>query len=576
MRLTDGMAEFLEQRLRAVGVDRRGFLRTVAALTAVAGPGTFSGRRAAAAPKLVPGERLAKDQVLRTGGGGYFDREPSSHDFGKDSFGGGHLALFAGLLQFDVDFVPVPDLATKVESNSDGSVWTFYMRRDSGWSNGAPCTAHDFVWSWRRVLDPGTGSPYAAFFYDIRNGEAFNKGRVPDPLQLGLRARDDYTLEVTLEGPRAYFPALTAFSTALPAYRPGVEKYGDTWTEPENIVSNGPFKLESWTHGQQLVLVKNPRYHGVQDIHLERVIVPIIPTSAGFLPYENDEVDFTLVPPGDLRRAMADPLVGKQVFRYPRPQTWYLTPQVTRPPFDSLSVRRAVSHAIDREAVAKVSQGFATPAHSMIPPGVPGHIVHADIQRIQRFDPRAALLALKGTPFEGGRNWPKVVISMRAQGDGAKPMAEAVQAMLLEHLNLKTELAVLEPQVFYQRLWKHEFQAVWIRWSIDYPDPHNEYFDTFYGKGTTGRRQAWANEELDRTVEAARGELDHRKRMDLYRKAEEILQRDVGYVPVVWGTPYAALKPWVRGVKRNRAGDVVIDTNIYSRMLTHLYVVERS
>jgi len=574
MRLTDGMVELLEQRLRAVGVDRRGFLRTVAALAA-AGPGAFSGRRAAAAPKLAPGERLAKDQVLRTGGGGYFDREPSGHDFGK-GFSSGHPALFAGLLQFDVDFVPVADLATKVESNRDGSIWTFQMRRDSGWSNGAPCTAHDFVWSWRRVLDPATGAPYAAFFYDIMNGEAFNKGRISDPLQLGLKARDDYTLEVALEGPRAYFPALTAFSAALPAYRPAVEKYGDTWTEPENIVSNGPFKLESWTHGQQLVLVKNPRYHGVQDIHLERVIVPIIPLSAGFLPYENDEVDFTLVPPGDLRRAMADPALGKQVFRYPRPQTWYLTPQVTKPPFDSLSVRRAVSHAIDREAVAKVSQGFATPAHSMIPPGVPGHIVRTDIHRIQRFDPRAAMLALKGTPFEGGRNWPKVVISMRAQGDGAKPMAEAVQAMLLEHLNLKAELSVLEPRVFYQRLWKQEFQAIWIRWSIDYPDPHNEYFDTFYGKGTTGRRQAWANEEFDRTLEAARGELDRRKRMELYEKAEEILQKDVGYIPVVWGTPYAAFKPWVRGLKRNRAGDVVIDANFYSRMLTHLYVVERS
>jgi len=576
MRLTYEMAALLGQRLRAVGVDRRGFLRTVVALTAAGGPGALSGLGAAADPKLAPGERLAKDQVMRTGGGGYFDRDPSSHDFGRDSFGGGHLALFAGLLQFDVDFLPVSDLATKVEANRDGSIWTFHMRRDSGWSNGAPCTAHDFVWSWRRVLDPATGAPYAAFFYDIRNGEAFNKGRVLDPLQLGLRARDDYTLEVTLEGPRAYFPALTAFYTAFPAYRPVVEKYGDTWTEPGHIVNNGPFKLESWTHGQQLVLVRNPHYHGVQDIYLERVIVPIIPLSAGFLPYENDEVDFTLVPPGELRRAMADPKLGKQVFRYSRPQTWYLIPQVTKPPFDSLSVRRAVSHAIDREAVAKVTQGFATPAHSMIPPGVPGHIVGTDIQSIQRFEPKPAMRALKGTPFEGGKNWPKVVISMREQGDGAKPMAEAVQAMLLEHLNLKTELSVLEPRVFHARLWKQEFQAIWIRWSIDYPDPHNEYFDPFYGKRTTGRRQAWANEEFDRTVEAARGELDHRKRLKLYRKAEEILQRDVAYVPVAWGTPYAALKPWIRGIKRNRSGEVVIDTYIYSRMLTHLYVVERT
>src|SRR5262245_51466030 len=259
MRLTDELAALLEQRLRVVGVDRRGFLRTIVALTAAGIPA------AAAGPQLGPGERLAKDQILRTGGGGYFDRDPSSHDFGKDSYGGGHLALFAGLLQFDVDFVPIPDVAMKVESNGDGSVWRFSLRRDARWSNGVPCTAHDFVWSWQRVLNPATAASYATFFYDIRNAEAFNKGRIVDPQQLGLRARDAYTLEVTLEGPRAYFPVLTAFYVAFPAYRPAVEQYGDTWTEPGHIVSNGPFRLESWTHGQQLVLAKNPHYHGVHD-----------------------------------------------------------------------------------------------------------------------------------------------------------------------------------------------------------------------------------------------------------------------------------------------------------------------
>ena len=135
---------------------------------------------------------------------------------------------------------------------------------------------------------------------------------------------------------------------------------------------------------------------------------------------------------------------------------------------------------------------------------------------------------LKGTPFEGGKNWPKITLSMRDEALGAKPLAEAVQAVLLENLNMKTELEVLEPRVFRERLWKQDLQFVWIRWFMDYPDPHNEYFDTFYGKKTTGKRQAWVNDAFDKELEAGRDTRDAAKRMVHYAKAEEIMQTDVG------------------------------------------------
>ncbi len=574
MRIPDRQLTLLEQRLATIGVSRRGFLRIVAGLAA-AGPG-FAPSARAGTPQLAPGEKLARDQVLRIGGGGYFAQDPLSHDFNKDIWCGGHPALFAGLVRFSADFLPVPHVASRLESNEDASVWTFYLRKDARWSNGAACTAHDFVWSWRRKLDPATGALHASFLYDIKNSRAFNNGQIKDSALLGVHAKDDHTLVVTLEGPRAYFPVLTGYLVGLPAYRPAVEKHGDKWTLPPNIVSNGPFVLESWDHHRQFVLKRNPYYFDAQHVRLERVVVPIIPLASGFLPYENNEVDFTLVPPGELTRALADPVLSKQVFRYPRPQTWYLTPQVTKPPFDNLRVRRAVSQAIDREAVAKVAQGVAIPAHSMVPPGLPGHIEDSRIRDRQRFDPKAALAALRGTPFEAGRNWPPIALTMREQGEGAKPMAEAIQAMLHEHLNMKTELVVLERRVFLERLWKHDFQLIWHRWSIDYPDPHNEYFDTFYGNTTAGRRQAWVSDQFDRLLEAAQGERDHPKRMALYRKAEEILQSEVAYVPVTWGTPYAALKPWVRGVPRNRFGDLVIDTNLYYHTLPQAYIVERA
>jgi len=575
MRIPDEQLDLFARRLHAIGVGRRDFLRVVGAMAAFGGLGFATRAEAAKPTKPGPGEKLAKDQVFRFGGGGLYQNDPASHDFNKDLYCSGVPALFAGLMVFNADFVAVPWMATKVEGNKDGSVWTFTMRKDSRWSDNAPVSARDFEWSWKRQLDPASAAPYASFLYDIKNAEAFNKKQVTDASQVGVKAKDDWTLEVTLEGPRGYFPVLAAYLAALPAYRPAVEKHGDKWTEAANIVCNGAFTLEAWEHNKQVVLKKNPYYYGAKEVHLARVVIPIIPVASGALPYENNELDMTALQAGDLRRLQSDPRMQKDVFRYPFPGTWYLLPQATKPPFDNLKVRRAVAHAIDRENVVKVSQGLAVPAWSMIPPGFPGAVDDPKIKALQKFDKKLALEQLKGTPFEGGKNWPKITLSMRDEGLGAKPLAEAVQAVLLDALNMKTDLEVLEPRVFRERLWKQDLQFVWIRWFMDYPDPHNEYFDTFYGKKTTGKRQAWVNDAFDKELEAGRDTRDPKQRLEHYKKAEEIMQSDVGYVPVAWVVRYAAKKPWVGGVEKNKAGEFVIDGNIYVDMFQHIYIMEK-
>jgi oligopeptide transport system substrate-binding protein len=563
--------QLFEARLASIGIGRRDFLHMLAGMTAA---GTMflttSMTTVRAAP--APGEKLAKAQVFRNGA---FNDEPSSFDVNKEQYCNCEFTVFAGLMRFTPDFVAVPWMAEQVESNTDGSVWTFRLRREAKWSNGDPLTAHDFAWSWKRQLDPATAAPYSAFLYDLKNGEAFNKGQVKERDAVGVKALDDQTLQATLEGPRGYFPVLVAYFAALPAHQPSVEKHGDKWTEPGNIVSNGPWMLESWDHNRQFTLSKNPHYFDRDKILLERVIVPIIPRASGFLPYENNEVDYALVPPGDLRRLQADPRVSQEIIRYFYPGTFYLVPQVVKPPFDHPKVRQAVSHAIDRKIIAeRVSQGFGIPAHAMVPPGLPGYVDDEALKQLQRFDPKLAIESLKGTPYEGGKNWPKMVMSMRDEPYAAKPMAEGLQAMLQEVLHMPTELEVLEPRVFRERLWKQDLQLIWIRWFMDYPDPHNEYFDTFYGKRTTGKRQAWANDEFDDLISKARGELETSKRMALYRKAEEVLQNDVGYIPVVWTVRYVAFKPWVRGLPRNKDGHIVPDGNIYRGMLEQIYIVE--
>src|SRR5499425_1667487 len=575
MKIPDQQLALFQQRLQAIGLGRRDFLKAVGAMAAFGGLGFATNAEAYKPTKVAPGDKLAKEQVFRYGGGGYYQNDPASHDFNKDLYCSGVPALFAGLMVFTADFVAVPWMASKVEGNKDGSVWTFTIRKDSRWSDNAPVSARDFEYSWKRQLDPASAAPYASFLYDIKNGEAFNKKKITDPKEVGVRAKDDWTLEVTLEGPRGYFPVLSAYIAAFPAHRPSVEKHGDKWTEAANIVCNGPFVLESWEHNRVMVLRRNKHFFGAKDVTLEKVTIPIVPVQSGALPYENNELDITLLQTGDLKRLRDDPRTKGQVFRYPFPGTWYLTPQVTKPPFDNVKVRRAVGHAIDRENVVRVADGFAVPAHSMIPPGFPGAVDDKKIRDIQRFDPKAAMAQLKGTPFEGGRNWPKITLTMREEGYGSKPLAEAVQAVLLEHLNMKTDLEVLEQRVFRAGLWKNDYQFVWIRWFMDYPDPHNEYFDTFYGKKTTGKRQAWSNDAFDKELEAGRDTRDPAKRMAAYAKAEEILQTDAGYVPVAWVVRYAAAKPWVKGIEKNKAGENVVDGNIYVSMLEHLYIAEK-
>src|SRR5262245_49076123 len=253
MHIPDNQLDLMSERLAAIGVDRRGFLRVVGAMAAFGGLGFATEAHAVKPTKPAPGDKLAKDQTFRIGGGGYLQQDPSSHDFNKDLYCGGVAAQFAALMQFDADFTAVPWLATKVESNKDGSVWTFHLRKDSRWSDNSPLSARDFEWSWKRQLNPESKAPYAAFLYDIKNGEAYNKKQVTDPAQVGVRAKDDWTLEVTLEGPRGYFPVLAAYTAALPAHRGAVEKHGDKWTEAGNIVTNGPFVLESWEHHKQIV-----------------------------------------------------------------------------------------------------------------------------------------------------------------------------------------------------------------------------------------------------------------------------------------------------------------------------------
>jgi len=568
--------KLLARRFEAVRLGRREFLAIVAAAAAAGGY--------ACAPTQQPqqprpedlGEKLAKEQVFRTN----TEQDPASHDFNKDLYCGGFANLFAGLTMFDPNFDVQPDIAERWEPNADGSVWTFYLRKDSRWSNGDPVTAHDFEWSFKRQLDPRTAAPYAGFLYDLKNAEAVNQKKIDDINAIGVKAKDDYTLVCELEGPRGYWPVLTSYIAALPSHRKSVEKYGDAWTDPNKVpevVSNGPFKLVRWEHDRVYEVVKNPYYWKAKDIKIERVIVPVIGTAASQLAYENNEIDWHFrVPLGEWRRVQADPKLSKEIIKFDLVGTFYLELGVKHKPWDDKRVRQAVAHAIDRERIVNaVLQGLGRPAYTFNPPGWWGFNPKITKDHpLVKYEGKDAIKYLQGTPYEGGRNWPPIKIYMREEGDAPKAAAQAIIQMLKENLNMNVELEVMEPRAFRGQLWEHKLQTVWIRWYMDYPDPNDQQYLVFYSKFPSGQRHQWSNDEYDKLVNEAKGIVDRQKRAEMYWKADEIMLQDAAFVFVYYPLGVGLLKPRVKGMPKTKDGDWRPNWNIFVRMYDYLYIVE--
>jgi len=256
-----------------------------------------------------------------------------------------------------------------------------------------------------------------------------------------------------------------------------------------------------------------------------------------------------------------------------------LLPSNGIPPFDKIEVRQALSHAIDRDRLVTVTNDLIIPANCMVPIGIYGYIDDPAINDIQKFDPELAKSLLKGTPFEGGKNWPAITILMRGEEEiyNSDIMLNDILDQLKNNLGMEVKIEKLVGESsFRPRLLENRDPLVWIRWWYDYPDPDNGYFDMFYGDKPKGsKRQAWKNAEFDKIAIAAKAELDPDKRLDLYKQAETIIQKDVGYIPVGFRVDQYAFKPFVKNVPTNKQGYTVPDGNIYVRMFTQVDIEGR-
>ena len=277
--------------------------------------------------------------------------------------------LFEGLTTSDPkDLSPRPGMAASWTVSRDGLVYTFKLR-DARWTDGKPVTAHDFVYAWERVLNPKTGAKYAQQLFYLKNGEDYNKGRISDFSQVGVKALDDRSLQVSLRCPTAYFLDLTSFYTLYPVPRWTIEAHGKDWVKPGRIVSNGPFRLVSWVPQKDLILEKNPLHWDATTIKVQKVI--FLPTDdlntayKQFLAGESDWVP--TVPPAQLDAARNRP----EFYVMPYLGTYYFRFNLTKPPITDVRVRKALSMSVDRESLTKyVTKAGEIPSSTFVPAGM--------------------------------------------------------------------------------------------------------------------------------------------------------------------------------------------------------------
>jgi len=450
--------------------------------------------------------------------------------------------LFLPLIRFDLNKLEaVPCLATSWEVSDDNLVWTFHLRKDVKWTDGNPVTAHDIEYGTKRTIDPATASPLASYFYVIKNAEKVNTGESNDLSSVGVKAVDDYTIQYTLEYPAAYFLSIIAHvAYAVPSWT--IEKYGDKWTDPENIVTDGAYKLKSWAHYNEIVLVKNEDYFDADKVQIEEArFIYVKDQSTALSMYETGDLDTVEVPPVDIERIKSDPILSKEYYNGPVLRINDPQFNCSYPPMDNPLVRKAFAAAIDKETLVKyVLKGGEKPAYTIVPPGCFGHVEEGiGIP----FDPEAAKKYLADAGYPGGKGLPEVSFAT-GSSDVYVSLAQALQKMWKDNLGVNVKLKIMEERIFWESVCEGAHQFWRMGWGADYPDAHNFLlvFHSEYGE----KNVRWKNNEYDKLVEEAAVETDPEKRKALYRRAEEIIvEEDCVLIPLYYSAYNILAKPYL-------------------------------
>lgn len=473
--------------------------------------------------------------------------------------------LFEGLTTLGEDGRTVPGAALSWETSADGKTWTFHLRNDGRWSNGQPITADDFVYAWRRQVDPATASEYSQALAPIENAADISAGKMP-PSNLGVRSDGPHTLVVHLRAPTAYLPELLNNQYLDPIYEPAVKQWGDDWTKPGHMVSNGPYQLSDRVINGHITIEKNPYYWDAGHVRLSKVTYLVLSdndaTTDQYLAGGIEFTDrFNVFDKERLQRTLGDQLVMSPIFA-----TAMFGYNLTKPPFaENPKLRLALSMAIDRDILINyVGHGVGVPAYNMIPP-LPGYTpAIPDWARLSD-DARHALARKLYHEAGYSDSHPlDAVLTYATGGPGARRSMEALSAMWQMNLGARVQIYNEEWKVFLQARQLKQPTFYWDAWSGDFPDPFTfmQLFQTGFGMNDGD----YSNPKYDDLVNQTTRTNDNVLRFDLFHKAETILNEDAPFMPVYFYVSTHLIKPYVKGWQSN-----IMDRNLsrYMYVLAH-------
>jgi oligopeptide transport system substrate-binding protein len=471
--------------------------------------------------------------------------------------------LFEGLLISDIQGHPSAGVAEKWE-NKDFKVWTFHLRKDAKWSDGTPVTAQDFVYSWQRLADPKTASPYASYlqYGHIANIDEIIEGKKPIT-DLGVKAIDDNTFEVTLSEPVPYFYKLLVHPSVSPVPKAVVEKFGDKWTQPANIVTNGAYKLKDWVVNERIVLERNTNYWDNAKTVINQVTyLPISSEVTDVNRYRSGEIDMTYNNmPIELFQKLKKE-IPTEVHVDPYLCTYYYEINNQKAPFNDVRVRTALKLALDRDIIVnKVKNQGDLPAYSYTPPYTDGaKLVEPEwfkLSQDKRNEEAKKLLAEAGYTADK----PLTFNLLYNTSDLHKKLAIAVASIWKKNLGVDVKLENQEWKTFLDSRHQGTFDVARAGWCADYNEP-TSFLNTMLSDSSNNTAH-YKSAEFDKLVGDTLKATSEAQRTELYTKAEQQLDKDSAIVPVYYYVNARLVKPWVGGYTGKDPMDNIYVKNLY-------------
>lgn len=454
--------------------------------------------------------------------------------------------FFLGLMTVDASAKVIPGMAESWTTSEDGLTWTFKLR-EALWSDGKPVTADDFVFSWRRLVDPKFAAPYAYFIYGIKNATAVNADKMPLEA-VGVAAPDARTFVVTLEHPAPYLLEMATHMALYPVPRHVVEAKGKAWTKAENYVSNGPFTLVEWVPHDHITAKKNPRFYDAQNVKVETIIYyPTDDYAAALKQFRAGELDIQLRLDAQqidwIKANMAD-----SIDPIPQLTLEYVICNQARPPFNDVRVRAAVNMAINREVIAgRIRRVGDTPAYNIIPPGTanfPGG--NAFDFKSWSYDQRLseARDLMKQAGFGPDKRLITTFMIRSTAAGTSRAVAAAIQQMLaLVYINIS--IVPNDFSIFVNETQIHNFDMCEAAWGADFNDA--ETFLTLFQTGAGNNTGQYSSPEFDRLLAAEQQEKDGAARGDIMMQAERLVLRDHAMMPLYFFANPDLTRSYVKG-----------------------------